>query len=80
MDDVSGGNCYMNNHILYQKDCDINNGDMSSGNCFINSHTIFQCVDLSTIKEMYGDVKKGDVSSRYIYMNIHTIYQFNGLK
>ena len=80
MDDVSGGYCYTNNHILYQKDCDINNGDTSSGNCFINSHTLYQCVDLSTIKEMYGDVKKGDVSSGYIYMNVHTIYQFNGLK
>ena len=42
---MSGGNFSMNNHILYQQDCDSNNGDVSSGYGFINSHTLSQCDD-----------------------------------
>ena len=30
MGDMSGGNCYMNNHTLYQQYHDSNNGDVSS--------------------------------------------------
>ena len=31
MGDMSGGNCYMNNHTLYQHYYDSNNGDVISG-------------------------------------------------
>ena len=31
MGDISGGNCYLNNHIISQQYCDSNNGDVSSG-------------------------------------------------
>ena len=45
MGDMSGGNCFMNNHTIYQHDCDYNNGDVSSGYGFINIHTFSQFDD-----------------------------------
>ena len=45
MGDMSGVNCSINNHNLYQHDCDYNNGDVSSGYGFLNSHTLSKCED-----------------------------------
>ena len=80
MGGMSGGNCYMNNHIISQQVCDSNNGDVSSGYTFINSHTLFKYNDWSTFKEMERDVEKGGVSSQYGSTNRHNLYQYNGLK
>ena len=80
MGDMSGGNCSMNNHNIYQQDCGPNNGDVINGNGFINSHTIFQCDDSSTFKDMDGDVENVDVSCVYGSMNRQNVYQLNGLK
>ena len=80
MIEVSGGNCYMNNHTLSQHYFYYNNGDVSSGYAFINRHTLYQCDDSSTFKDMDGGVENFDVSSGYGSMNNHTIYQHNGSK
>ena len=80
MIEVSGGNCYMNNHTLFQHYLYYNNGDVSSGYAFINRHTLYQCDDSSTFKDMDGGVENFDVSSGYGSMNNHTIYQHNGSK
>ena len=80
MGDVSGGNCYMNNHTLCQQYFDSNNGDASNGNGFINIHTLSQCDDSSTFQDTDVDIEKDDISSGYGYMNSHTVYQLNGLK
>ena len=80
MGDMSGVNCSINNHNLYQHDCDYNNGDVSSGYGLLNSHTLYQCEDSIFFKEMYGVVKKVDVSSGYGSMNSHTDLQQNCLE
>ena len=41
MDDMSGGNCSMESHTLYQHDCNSNNGNSSSGYVSINSHNLY---------------------------------------
>ena len=60
MGKMGGGNCYINNHLLYQQDCDSNNGDMSSGYGFETSHTLSQFIYYSTFKNIYNDFEKGD--------------------
>ena len=80
MVDVSGGNCYMENHTLSQQERGSNTGDMSSRNGFINRHTLSKCDDLGTFKEMVGNVENGDVSSGIGFMNNYTVYKLMGLK
>ena len=67
MGDMSGGNCSLNNHILYQRYCDSNNVDVSIGYGFYNIHTLSQFEYLIMFKNIDGDFKKGYgyVSSGY---------------
>ena len=66
---MSGGNCSLDNHTLYQQYCDSNNGDVSIGWVFLNRHTISQCEDSSTFNNSDDYVEKddGDVSSGYSF-------------
>ena len=60
MDEMSGGNCSLNNRTLPQQYCYYNNGDVSSVYDFLNNHTIYQCEDSSKLKKIDDDVEKGD--------------------
>ena len=61
MIDSSGGNGYMNNHTLSQKDWYSNHTDVISVNGFINSHTISQCNYSDTFKYVGDDVENDDL-------------------
>ena len=69
MGDISGGNCSMKNHTLYQHDCDYSNGDVSIIYGFINSHTLSQCEYSSTFKNRYDDFGNGhgNMYSGYVF-------------
>ena len=43
MGDTCVGNFSMNNHTLYQHDCDSNHGDVISVCGFISRHTLYTC-------------------------------------
>ena len=64
---MSGGNCSLNNHTLFQQYFDSNNVDVGSGCGFINSYTLSQYEYPSTFNKIDDDVERGDakVSSRY---------------
>ena len=76
---MSGGNCSMNNHTLFQQDCDSNNSDVISGYSFMKSHTTSQYDDSITFKNMDGDVENSDGSSVYGSTHTQNVYQLNGL-
>ena len=80
MGDTSVWDYYMNNHTLFQQDCDSNNSDVSSVYGFINKHSLSKFDDSSNFMYMDDDVEEVDVSSRYGYMKSHTVYQHNDSK
>ena len=53
MGDMSVGNCSINDHIIFQHYCDLNNADVSSWCCFWNIHTLYQFEDSSTFRKIY---------------------------
>ena len=65
MGDTSVWDYYMNNHTLFQQDCDSNNSDVSSVYGFINKHSLSKFDDSSNFMYMDDDVEEVDVSSRY---------------